>query len=181
MATFNLCNRDKSELFVAGLNDFEKVEIARYEYPIGKLPIRYVGLPLMHKKLRVSEYDPLLHKLAGLFRAWAVKMLSYAGRVQLLPSVVNGMVNFWMTTFILPKGCVKKIEAMCSKFLWGGNIDTRSTAKVAWKTVCLPKREGGLGLRSFSEWNKVLCLRFIWLLFSDTNSLSGSNGISTTT
>ena len=164
-------NKDKSELFVAGVNELEAVEVTSYDFPVVKLPIRYLGLPLMHRTLRVSEYNTLLHKLAGTFRAWAVKMLSYAGRLQLLSSVINGGVNFWMSTFILPKGCVKKIESMCSKFLWGGDIDTRSTEKVAWKAVCLPKLEGGLGLRSFSEWNKVLCLRFIWLLFSGTNSL----------
>lgn len=164
-------NKDKSELFVAGLNELEAVEVTSYDFLIGKLPIRYLGLPLMHRTLRVSEYDSLLHKLAGTFRAWDVKMLSYAGRLQLLSSVINGAVNFWMSTFILPKGCVKKIESMCSKFLWGGDIDTRSTAKVAWKALCLPKLEGGLGLWSFSDWNKVLCLQFIWLLFSGTNSL----------
>ena len=98
-------------------------------------------------------------------------MLSYAGRLQLLSSVITGTVNLWMTTFILPKGCLKKIESLCSRFLWAGNIDNRATTKVAWTTVCLPKKEGGLGLRRFCEWNKVLCLRFIWLMFSTTNSL----------
>lgn len=98
-------------------------------------------------------------------------MLSYAGRLQLLSSVITGTVNLWMTTFILPKGCLKKIESLCSRFLWSWNIDNRATTKVAWTTVCLPKKEGGLGLRRFCEWNKVLCLRFIWLMFSTTNSL----------
>lgn len=38
-------------------------------------------------------------------------------------------------------------------------------------TSLLTKIGRGLGLRNFSEWNKVLCLRFIWLLFSKSNSL----------
>ena len=110
-------NRDKSELFLAGLSNEEKTEMQRYEYPIRTLPIRYLGLPLMHRKLRISEYEPLLQKLANTFRSWAVKMLSYAGRLQLISTVINGTVNFWMTTFLLPKGCLKKIESMCSRFL----------------------------------------------------------------
>ena len=164
-------NRDKSELFLAGLTPQETEETARYEYPIGTLPIRYLGLPLMHRKLRISEYDPLLNKLAGTFRAWAVKMLSYAGRLHLLSSVINGTVIFWMSAFILPKGCVKKIESMCAKFLWKGSIDEKASAKVAWNTACLPKSEGGLGLRKFVVWNKVLCLRFVWLIFAESSSL----------
>jgi len=164
-------NRDKSELFLAGLNNQETNDFAVYDYPIGKLPIRYLGLPLMHRKLRISEYDPLLQKLASTFRSLAVKMLSYAGRLQLLSTVINGTVTFWMATFILPKVCLKKIESMCCIFLWSGSIDDRVTAKVAWSDVCLPKEEGGLGLHKFNDWNKVLCLRFIWLLFSELNSL----------
>ncbi|KAF3535440.1 hypothetical protein F2Q69_00022177 [Brassica cretica] len=72
---------------------------------------------------------------------------------------------------MLPKGCVKKIESLCSRFLWSGQIEVVRGAKVNWHTVCLPKEEGGLGLRKYTLWNKVLCLRFIWLLFSDSESL----------
>jgi len=42
---------------------------------------------------------------------------------------------------------------------------------VAWSVVCLPKSEGGLGLRRFTEWNVTLSLKLIWLLFSNSNSL----------
>lgn len=72
---------------------------------------------------------------------------------------------------MLPKGCIRKIESLCSKFLWSGRIDTHCNAKVAWSTVCLPKVEGGLGLRRIATWNTTLCLRFIWLLFSNSGSL----------
>lgn len=70
-----------------------------------------------------------------------------------------------------PKECIKKIEGLCSRFLWFCNIDKNGITKVAWNLVCLPKEEGGLGLRSFTVWNHVLCLRFIWILLSKNNSL----------
>ena len=63
---------------------------------------------------------------------------------------------------------------MCSRFLWSGNTDCMSKAKVSWSTMCLPKEEGGLDLRSLSIWNRVLCLRFIWLLLSGSASLWAS-------
>ncbi|KAG7632554.1 Reverse transcriptase zinc-binding domain [Arabidopsis suecica] len=37
--------------------------------------------------------------------------------------------------------------------------------------VCLPKAEGGLGLRWFSEWNTTLNLKLVWWLFSGGGSL----------
>lgn len=48
-----LVNRDKSELFLAGLSTTETFQIERYKYPIGKFLIRYLGLPLMHRKVRL--------------------------------------------------------------------------------------------------------------------------------
>lgn len=86
----------------------------------------------MHKKLRISKYESLLQKLANTSSSWAVKMLSYDGQLQLISSVINGTINFWMSTFILPKGCLKKIESMCSRFLWSGSIETKASAKVHW-------------------------------------------------
>lgn len=66
------------------------------------------------------------------------------------------MITLWTSTFILPKGCLKKIDSLCSRFLWSGNIDGSKGAKIAWKHVCLPKKERGLGLRSLLDWNKTV-------------------------
>ena len=72
---------------------------------------------------------------------------------------------------MLPKGCIRKIESLCSRFLWSGKTDSPTCSKVSWETVCLPKDEGGLGLRRFQVWNKTLILRLVWLLFSESGSL----------
>lgn len=52
-------NLDKTELFYACLNHSESRAITSYRFPIGSLPIRYLGLPLMSTKLKISEYEPL--------------------------------------------------------------------------------------------------------------------------
>ena len=139
-------NQNKSELFLAGLNQQETSEALRYGYPLGSPPIHYLGLPLMHRKLRISEYSPLIDYIASSFNVWSAKNLSFAGRLVLIKSVISGTVVFWITTFILPKGCIRKIESLCSKFIWLGQIEGPAFSKVSWETCCLPKKEGGLGL-----------------------------------
>ncbi|KAG7547431.1 Reverse transcriptase domain [Arabidopsis suecica] len=139
-------NRDKTELFLAGVDEIESLAIANYGFPQGTLPIRYLGLPLMCRKLKISEYTPLLEKVKGKFSTWAVRSLSYAGRLQLIASVITGTVVFWISTFKLPKGCIREIESLCSRFLWSGGIENYRKAKVAWS-------------------------KFIWLLFSKSGSL----------
>ena len=41
---------------------------------------------------------------------------------------------------------------------------------MVWESVCTSKRCGGLGLRHFSDWNRVLGLKLIWLLFTSVGS-----------
>ena len=40
--------------------------------------------------------------------------------------------------------------------------------KISWENVCKPKEEGGLGLRSLTETNKVSCLKIIWCILSQS-------------
>ena len=164
-------NRDKTQLFHAGLSQNETTELQSYGFSTGTLPIRYLGLPLMSRKLKISEYSPLLDKITSRFNSWSSKSLSFAGRRILISTVINGTVNFWSQTFTLPKGCIKRIETLCAQFLWSGSIDRRGNAKVAWASVCLPKSEGGLDLRRYANWNTTLLLRLIWLLFAGGGSL----------
>lgn len=71
----------------------------------------------------------------------------------------------------LPGSCLKEIESLCSAFLWSGPELKTSKAKVCWKDVCLPKQEGGLGLRPLKEVNIVLGLKLVWRLYSSRTSL----------
>ncbi|WZY72848.1 hypothetical protein YC2023_005088 [Brassica napus] len=164
-------NAAKTEIFSAGLNQNETIAIARYGFSSGNLPIRYLGLPLMSRKLKISEYALLVTKITGCFQAWSVKLLSFAGRLQLLKTVIFGLINFWVSAFMLPNGCISSIEALCTRFLWSGNTEKKGIAKIAWSTVCLPKEEGGLGVRSIRVWNQVLGLKLIWRLLSNSPSL----------
>ena len=164
-------NRMKTELYTAGLTQNETYELSGLGFTLGSLPVRYLGLPLMHRKLRLPDYRPLIDKITGCFSSWSNRALSYAGRRELISSVIYGIINFWTSAFILPKGCLKRIQSLCSMFLWSGKISGPVQYKVAWTTVCLPKAEGGLGLRDFGLWNKTLCLKLLWLLFANGASL----------
>lgn len=112
-----------------------------------------------------------MDKVSARFNGWAVKCLSFSGRLQLISSVIYGLINFWMSAFALPKGCIKALEKLCNAFLWTGDIVKKANAKVSWGKVCLPKSEGGLGFKNLLVWNKVLNLKLVWLLFSNSGSL----------
>ena len=149
-------NRDKTQLFYAGLSQDESTALATYGFSVGSLPIRYLGLPLMHRKLKISEYSPLIDKLNSRFNFWATKSLSFAGRCLLIKTVIRGTVNFWTSTFLLPRSCIKTIESLCSRFLWSGATDRRAIAKVSWKIVCFQRLREVL-VSETSDYGILLC------------------------
>ncbi|XP_074278530.1 uncharacterized protein LOC141602115 [Silene latifolia] len=52
--------------------------------------------------------------------------------------------------------------AVCRSFLWHGNEHKESSALVSWDAICQPKRQGGLGLKHFHEWNVAAIAKYAW-------------------
>ncbi|XP_024010290.1 uncharacterized protein LOC112085316 [Eutrema salsugineum] len=104
------------------------------------------------------------------FSQWSGLSMNHS-KTELFKGGMNQIETAELSSLGFSYGCLKKIESMCSRFLWSGDISKKSVAKVSWYNVCLPKEEGGLGLRNFQIWNKTLCLRLIWFLFSNSSSL----------
>lgn len=73
--------------------------------------------------------------------------------------------------FILPHAITKEIEKLLRGFLWSQGELKRGSAKVAWKYICLPKSEGGLGIKSLKFWNKALMATHNWKIISNKESL----------
>ena len=82
------------------------------------------------------------------------------GRLQLLQSVVGGVLSFWFSAAILSNGIINRIEGVSRRFLWG-NGDRSTRCPMAWDVVTLPKSEGGLGIKEALAWNKALFFKLV--------------------
>ena len=60
---------------------------------------------------------------------------------------------------------------MFSGFLWLGSDVNARRANVGWKALCLPKEEGGIGLRRVKDWNDAAIMKHIWNLFYRKDSI----------
>ena len=92
-------------------------------------------------------------------QAWTSRSLSFAGRLQLLSSVLYNNQMYWCSMFIIPKYTIAKIEQIFSSFLWSGKLGNARRAKISWESVCLPKKEGGLGLRRVKDSNDASVIK----------------------
>ncbi|XP_039041212.1 uncharacterized protein LOC120179791 [Hibiscus syriacus] len=130
-------------------------------FNLGYLPVRYLGFPLVPRKLTEKDCFSLEEKIKAKLGLWSNRWLSYAGRLQLVKSVLLSITNFWCRQFILPKALVRRVNQLCARFFWkGGGIPTKG-ARVSWDCICSPKSEGGLGLKQLASWNKACILLLV--------------------
>ena len=109
----------KSVLFTAGVNENVKNDILNITgFCVGSIPMKYLGVPLISKRLSHFDCQPLLDKILSRIQAWTSISLSYEGRLQLLSSVLYNIQMYWCSMFIIPKYTITKIEQIFSSFLW---------------------------------------------------------------
>ncbi|GKB13322.1 hypothetical protein Tco_0847245 [Tanacetum coccineum] len=88
-----------------------------------------------------ADFAPLIEKIELQISTWTARQLSFAGRLQLVSSVIFSLTNFWIAAFRLPKSCINKIDKLCASFLWSGPDLKTTKAKVYWKVVCTLNEE----------------------------------------
>ncbi|XP_062113724.1 uncharacterized protein LOC133824761 [Humulus lupulus] len=148
-------NKTKSRIYIGGLDAREKDRLLQESCLFeGQFPMSYLGVPLRPTKWRASDCEILIDKMRARLKGWASRHLSYAGRVQLINSVLLGIRSYWMNIFILPQKVVKAIDSLCRKFLWGEKDNRSKIHRISWDHVCRPKCFGGLGFKDSSSWNK---------------------------
>ncbi|GJU62334.1 hypothetical protein Tco_1244169 [Tanacetum coccineum] len=137
----------------------------------GRLPVKYLGVPLVSSRLVFRDCKELIDRIRSRITDWKNKSLSATGRLQLVRSVLGSMHVYWASVFILPSRIILDIEQLMRGFLWSHGDISKGKAKVSWEVVCLPKIEGGLGVRRLDIFNKALMVPHIWNLLSRKESL----------
>lgn len=75
-----------------------------------------------------------------------------------------------MNIFRLPKEVCKEINTILARFWWGSE-ESKGLHWYAWKRVCIPKRERGLGFRDLEMFNQALLGKQVWRIMQNPNCL----------
>ncbi|GJZ14078.1 RNA-directed DNA polymerase, eukaryota, reverse transcriptase zinc-binding domain protein, partial [Tanacetum coccineum] len=123
MKMVHVCFADDLLVMCHGDSDYVKVikkALDEFCSCSGLLPnnskIRYLGVPLIAKRLSVKECGCLLDKIKNKVKNWKNKSLSYAGRLQLIAVVLESIHVYWASVFLLPITVINEINKLLKGF-----------------------------------------------------------------
>ena len=121
-------NMDKSSVYFGNVND-EVKQMVKLVMPFseGTLPVKYLGIPLDSNRVYRNDCTILLDKVKRRIDGCQNKSLSFAGRLQLIASVLSSLNVFWASLFIMPQGICDDIDKLLKRFLW--KVDSNKSRK----------------------------------------------------
>jgi hypothetical protein len=123
-------NPSKSSFYCSGISErVKQILLSSMQMKEGKLPVRYLGVPLISSRLSSADCGVLLERITRRIDSWLCRNLSYVGRLQLLSSVLYSLQVYWTSIFILPKKVINAIEQKFNRFLWNGKDVEAAKAK----------------------------------------------------
>nr|WMB96745.1 hypothetical protein [Solanum melongena] len=139
--------------------------------PLTKEFGKYLGAPMVQGRVTKQIYSALISKVQNRIFSWGNQYLSMAGRVTLIKSILSALPSYLMQTCYLPDNVVQELDKMIISFLWGEMNGTRKLHELSWDQVCLPKDQGGLGLRDTRKANFAFLAKLCWYIVKDKDCL----------
>jgi hypothetical protein len=86
-------NASKSTIYAGSISQARLAHLVQLlGFQVGSLPFIYLGVPIFKGKPKSSHLQPILDRVKIKLASWKASLLSIAGRVQLVKSVVYGMI-----------------------------------------------------------------------------------------
>ena len=131
-------------------------------FRLGTTPFTYLGVPIFSGKPKAAHFAPIADRIKNKLAAWKASLLSIAGRVQLVKSVIQGMLIHSISIYSWPTSLLKDLEKSIRNFIWSGDTTKRKMVTVAWIKVCKITSQCGLSIRSLIDLNEASNLKLCW-------------------
>lgn len=138
-------------------------------FTVGSLPFTYLGCPIFRGKPKVSHFQIITDRIKSMLSTWKGTSLSIMGRVQLVKSIIHGMLVYSFHVYLWPRRLLRSLDTWIKNFIWSGDVLTRKVCKVSWKILCRLWSEGGLDIKSTRLINDAAMLKLAWNLLSSNS------------
>jgi hypothetical protein len=128
---FSNLNKSVASLLHCSKNDIARVRDI-LSCQIEDLPCRYLGAPLLVRRLKRSDEQPLIDKVAAKIPIWKGNMLNVAGRTALVKAAMFAIPTHMSIVLCLSPRAIESIDRLRHAFIWcGSDKVTGEKCKVA--------------------------------------------------
>jgi hypothetical protein len=113
-------NYHKSEVVPINIEQREEIDsFARiFGCPMGEFPIKYLGIPLHHSKLRREDLQSLVDKIIKRIAGWRGKLLTQAGRLILIKTCLASIPVYLLSFFKFPRWVIDLLNSHMANYFW---------------------------------------------------------------
>ena len=111
----NMTKSTVATIRCAGL-DMEEV-LREFSGARVNFPIQYLGLPLNLGRIRMVHLQYIQDRAEGKIAGWQGKLITVAGRKELIRSVVTSLPVYQITAIQPPKKFIKELDKLRRRFL----------------------------------------------------------------
>ncbi|XP_050221220.1 uncharacterized protein LOC126671491 [Mercurialis annua] len=106
-----------------------------FNYKLESLPMTYLGLPLSIKPIKAAHWNENVNAFKYKFSLWKGHLLSPAGRLVLVKSVLSSLPVYFLSSLVMPAAIVVLLEGYMRSFLWHGSFQKTGMCKIAWSKI----------------------------------------------
>jgi len=132
---------------------------------------KYLGANIDPGRTTRGKFNHIIEKIQSRLSGWKHQCLSLAGRLTLSKSVLSSIPYYHMQYAKLPKTLCDEIEKIQRGFLWGDTNQIRKPHFINWEVCCLPKGDGGLGIRNQRKMNEIFLMKMLWNMINKPDDL----------
>jgi len=130
-----------------------------------------LGANIDPRRTTRGKFNHIIEKIQGKLSGWKHQCLSLAGRLTLSKSVLSSIPYYHMQYAKLPNTLCDEIEKIQRGFLWGDTNQIRKPHLINWEVCCLPKGDGGLGIRNQKQMNEAFLMKMLWNMINKPDDL----------
>ncbi|CAN1752999.1 Uncharacterized mitochondrial protein AtMg00310 [Linum perenne] len=131
----------------------------------------YLGVPADWGATKKQTFQYMLDRIAAKAQSWQSNFLTHAGRSVMIKSVLQTLPSYLFSCFLLPKHILRRMDQVLVNFWWSGNASSSNLHWLPAADLRKPVSEGGLGFRSFFDFNLSFLAKLAWKIITNPDTL----------
>lgn len=132
----------------------------------------YLDLPISVKNLQSFDINPHLQKNFTSLNGWKMRLLSLAGRFQLVRCSIQNFISYQLRANFILKSYIKVINSWCSMFLLHGDPQLKKLSTISWDKIYRLRENEGLGLPSLQTFSYGFTTSLCWIFLTSNGLFS---------